>query len=399
MDLTSGYPYWLIKNGLPRTYPKLEEAVKTDVVVIGGGISGALTAYYLINSGISCVVVDARTIGLGSTCASTSLLQYELDKPLSALTKQIGPAPAIRAYTLCYDAIDTLEQIAKKIKFNEFKRSGSLFFAKNKKDIRLIENEFSAREKAGFEVRLMGTEEIKKEYGFSPPGGIFSSQAATTNAYMLTHFLLQSGTGKGLRVYNRTVINGISYTKRGVNLTTENGYSIRAKKIVNAAGYEVTEFIAKKIVKLDSTYAIASEPIQRQKIQWKNDILWNTDDPYLYMRLTDDNRIIAGGRDEPYYNPAARDKLIRKKTRQLKNDFAKLFPEIEFIPEFSWCGTFGSTKDALPYIGTYDKTPHTYYALGFGGNGITFSVIAAEIIRDLITGRKNRDAQLFAFDR
>src|ERR1700741_3649558 len=318
MDLTSGYPYWLIKNGLPRTYPKLEEAVKTDVVVIGGGISGALTAYYLINSGISCVVVDARTIGLGSTCASTSLLQYELDKPLSALTKQIGPAPAIRAYTLCYDAIDTLEQIAKKIKFNEFKRSGSLFFAKNKKDIRLIENEFSAREKAGFEVRLMGTEEIKKEYGFSPPGGIFSSQAATTNAYMLTHFLLQSGTGKGLRVYNRTVINGISYTKRGVNLTTENGYSIRAKKIVNAAGYEVTEFIAKKIVKLDSTYAIASEPIQRQKIQWKNDILWNTDDPYLYMRLTDDNRIIAGGRDEPYYNPAARDKLIRKKTRQLK---------------------------------------------------------------------------------
>ena len=83
----------------------------------------------------------------------------------------------------------------------------------------------------------------------------------------------------------------------------------------------------------------------------------------------------------------------------LKKDFSKLFPEIELIPEFSWTGTFGSTKDALPYIGTYKKTPHTYYALGFGGNGITFSVIAAEIILDMIMGRKNKDASLFSFNR
>ena len=94
-----------------------------------------------------------------------------------------------------------------------------------------------------------------------------------------------------------------------------------------------------------------------------------------------------------------RDKLIKKKTALLKKDFLKLFPDIELIPEFSWTGTFGSTKDSLPYIGTYDKTPHTYYALGFGGNGITFSVIAAEIITDMIMGKKNKDALLYSFNR
>jgi glycine/D-amino acid oxidase-like deaminating enzyme len=57
--------------------------------------------------------------------------------------------------------------------------------------------------------------------------------------------------------------------------------------------------------------------------------------------------------------------MIDKKTRLLKNDFSKLFPKIDIIPEYSWAGTFGSTKDALPYIGTYAKTPHTFYALGF----------------------------------
>ena len=83
MNLITGYPYWLINSGLPTNYPKLEKSLKTDIVIIGGGISGALTAYYLTNAGLNCVVVDSRTIGLGSTCASTALLQYELDTPLS----------------------------------------------------------------------------------------------------------------------------------------------------------------------------------------------------------------------------------------------------------------------------------------------------------------------------
>jgi glycine/D-amino acid oxidase-like deaminating enzyme len=133
---------------------------------------------------------------------------------------------------------------------------------------------------------------------------------------------------------------------------------------------------------------------------WKEKtLLWNTADPYLYMRLTRDNRVIIGGRDEEFYSPARRDKLIKQKTQLLTKDFSKLFPGIELIPEFSWTGTFGSTNDALPYIGTYNKTPHTYYALGFGGNGITFSVIAAEIICDMITGKSNTHASLFSFDR
>ena len=52
MNLTTGYPYWLINSGLPERYPKLETSIKTDVVVIGGGISGAITAHFLINAGI-----------------------------------------------------------------------------------------------------------------------------------------------------------------------------------------------------------------------------------------------------------------------------------------------------------------------------------------------------------
>ncbi len=88
MHLTGGSPFYLIKDGLQTAYPKLLQNTETNTVIIGGGISGALSAYYLTNAGIDCILVDGRTIGLGSTCASTSLLQYELDMPLHILKEK-----------------------------------------------------------------------------------------------------------------------------------------------------------------------------------------------------------------------------------------------------------------------------------------------------------------------
>jgi len=400
MNLTTGYPFGLINNGLPASYPKLESDAKTEVAIIGGGISGALTAYYLGHAGIDCLLVDGRTIGLGSTCASTSLLQYELDNPLNKLISQVGRQGAVRAYTLCSESIDLLERIASKLKFPHFERRNSLYFAAGIKDVQGLKQEYLARKNAGFPVDYLGKGAIQKHYGFSSPGGILSRQGAATDAYLLTHALLQNVIQQGLKVFDRTRISKIEYQRNGVKLSTMNGPIITARRMVNASGYEITEFIDKKIVSLHSAYALVSENISPDNSLWKDKaLLWNTADPYLYIRMTRDNRIMIGGRDEPFYNPARRDKLINRKSALLKKDFTKLFPHTDLLPEFRWAGTFGSTQDALPYIGTYDKTPHTYYALGFGGNGITFSVIAAKIILDLMTGRKNKDVDLFSFNR
>ena len=91
--------------------------------------------------------------------------------------------------------------------------------------------------------------------------------------------------------------------------------------------------------------------------------------------------------------------LYEQKAAQLCSDYEKLFPGKKLNPEFAWSGTFGKTKDSLPYIGEFKKTPNAYYALGFGGNGITFSVIAASMITDLILDHKNPEAEIFSFDR
>lgn len=400
MDLKSGYPFWLVKDGLPFNYPKLENNIQTEVAILGGGISGALAAYYLINAGIKCVVLDARSIGLGSTCASTSLLQYEIDTPLCKLKDLVGMKNALRSYQLCAGAIDTIGSIAKKINYKEFESVKSLYYAAYKKDQSFLEKEFEIRKQNGFKVKFLTEAQLKKQFNITAPCAILSECGAKINAYSFAHALHQNGINKGLQIFDRTPIEDIKHTEKHVTLTTQNGNTIKANKLIYATGFEAVNYIKKDFVKLLSTYATISEQANAKEKFWKDDVLiWNTADPYLYMRTTSDKRILIGGRDEDFYNPAKRDKLIEKKKKQLVKDFKKIFPAIEFIPEFTWTGTFGATKDGLPFIGSYAPLPNSYFALGFGGNGITFSVVAAQIITDLIEGKENKDASIFSFDR
>ncbi len=232
-----------------------------------------------------------------------------------------------------------------------------------------------------------------------PPAAILSEVGGQTDAYAFSHMLHQYNIKNGCKIFDRTNIINIDHRKDGVELTAENKAIVKAKYLVYATGYETVNFIKKKIVSLNSTYVTVSEHSSAGKNFWKDDVLiWNTDNPYLYMRIHD-GRIIIGGKDEKFYNPEKRDKLISQKAKELKKDFNKLFPQIEFTPEFNWTGTFGSTKDGLPFIGRYKPLPNSFFSLGFGGNGITFSLIAAEIITGLLLGKDNPDAKIFAFER
>ena len=109
--------------------------------------------------------------------------------------------------------------------------------------------------------------------------------------------------------------------------------------------------------------------------------------------------MLVGGEDELFRDSERRDGLIPKKEEKLVNAASKILPRLEFLCDFSWAGTFGTTADSLPYIGTHDKFPECYFALGFGGNGITFSIMAMGIISDAIKGKYNPFLEYFRFGR
>lgn len=399
MDLRSQEPFWLLKEGLLHTYASLDTDIHTDVVVIGGGISGALTAWYLNLAGIPNVVVDKRHVGMGSTAASTALLQYEIDTPLRELIKKVGKKDAVKSYLLCRKAIYDLEEICMQIGESDFECKPSFQYASYKKDIVPLRKEYELRKEAGIDVAWLEKEEIKAKFGCEKDAGILSEDGASVNAYALTHAILASCAKKGSSIYGHTEIKGIEYGKKGITLTTGAGKKIKAKKIIIACGYESQKYISKKIETFQSTYAIVSEPFHEKKFWYKNALIWETANPYLYLRTIDDNRLLIGGMDDDFSDPKKRAKALYAKTKALNKAFNKLFPQIRFKTDFSWAGVFAGTKDGLPYVGSIPERPHTYFALGFGGNGITFSVLAAQMIAAAICGKPDEDARIFRFNR
>lgn len=400
MDLRSHNPFWLLRHGILHSYPSLADHISADVAIMGGGISGALTAWYLQKAGFSVVLVDRRHIGMGSTAASTALLQYEIDVPLHKLIAKVGEENAVRSYKLCLQAIDDIEKICDQVEENKsYHRKPSFQFASFKKDVKDLEKEYEVRKKNSIRLQWLEEKDIIEKYGFSKPAGLLSSAGAELDAYHFTHALLVNSIRHGTKVYDHTEVVDIHHGKRSVELLTESGKKIKARKLVIACGYESQRYIPFKVQQLHSTYAIVSEPFDKKDFWYKNSLIWETKEPYMYLRTTKDHRILMGGRDIPYSDPDLRDKMISGKTRELEKDFSKLFPSVKFKTDFEWAGSFASTRDGLPFIGSIRQRPNTYFALGFGGNGITFSVIAAQIITDVLSGKKNDDAGIFSFDR
>ncbi len=400
MDLTSCSAYWPIKNGLLASFPSLEENLSCEVAVVGRGITGSLIAHHLCAASIDAVVVDKRDIGTGSSSGSTGLLQYEIDVPLSELIGRIGEKNAVRSYQLCSDAIDKIHDLTLQLKKDcGFRRKKSLYLASTRKDVATVRQEFEVRRKHKINLEFLNRSEIESRFSFSRPAALYSEKGGQIDPHRLTHALLEKGVTSGLRVFDRTPIVKFESRGNGLTLTSNQGYKIKARRMVLSAGFETKSYLKRQTGKLKSTYALISEPVPAFAGWYDQCLIWESARPYLYLRTTDDKRIIAGGEDEDFLNPKKRDELIGQKTKTLVRKFQKMFPEIKMEVAYSWAGTFAETKDGLPYIGTVPEIPRTYLAMDYGGNGITCSVIAAEIIRDNYLGKENLDAGLFRFDR
>lgn len=400
MNLTSSHPFWSVNNGLPANYPSLRRDVSCDVVVVGGGITGALAAAHLAEAGVKTLLIDKRDIGTGSTSASTALLQYEIDVPLRELIKKIGPAAAIRSYQLCREAIGKLERLVARLKIDcDFERKPSLFLARHQREVPELREEFQLRRDMGIDLEFCDAAAIRTRFPFSRPAALYSKDGAQVDPHRLTHGLLVAAKRAGLEVCDRTEMARLEPTRRGVRITTQHGFHITARRAVIAAGFESKALLKGEAGTLRSTYALISEPLPDISGWHRECLIWESGTPYLYMRTTAEGRVIVGGEDDNFVNAKRRDALISQRTRTLVKKFSRLFPKLPLEVAYAWAGTFGTTKDGLAYIGVNPRFMHAYFALGYGGNGITFSLIAAEIIRDHFLARKNRDARLFRFGR
>lgn len=401
MRLKTGLTYWSAKHSRQRVYPRLRANARCDVAVIGAGITGALAAHALAKAGLKVIVLDKRIPAGASTSASTGLLLYDTDTPLGELAERHGLKAALRCYTLGRKAVRDLGRLASLPGIDcGYRRKNCLYAASDAKGRAQLRKEFKLRRRGGLSCTWLGRRELSSRFGFQFPAAIYSTGCAEINAQALAEGLLDRlVAARQIRVFQGTRVTAVKESVHEVCLRTGNGRRIVARHVIMATGYESIDALPPDQVRLNVSYVIASQPQPPRELWEKECLIWETARPYRYVRTTPDHRVMMGGADEPFTRHSGSKTRLAGKTRELVKSFNKLFPGIPFEPDYAWSGTFGESIDGLPFIGAKPGAPRVLYALGYGGNGITFGQIAATLLSRVCQGKPAPALHLFRFDR
>jgi glycine/D-amino acid oxidase-like deaminating enzyme len=396
-DLRTSESVW---TAYPRRIPSakpMSRDMKTDVLVVGAGISGALIAYALAREGHRVAVVDRRGPVLGSTPASTALLLFEIDTPLIHLKRKIGARPAERAWLRSKAALDALYELTRNEKIDAaMSLRPSVYLAGNVLDAHELARENRARQRIGLPSNYLDRNSLRARFGLTRSAAIVSDDNIAADPRALAAGFLKRSQKLGARLYAPHEIVDIQAGSRNVLALTKDGFTIDANQIVLCTGYEMPKIVPAENHRIESTWVIATKP-QPHHLWPEEGFIWEASDPYLYVRATSDGRVICGGGDEEFADDARRDALLSRKTKMLEKKLAKLLPAIDPHAEFAWTASFGQSSTGLPSIGAIPGHRRCYAVLGYGGNGITFSMLAAQLIAAAIGGRRDPDAKLFAF--
>lgn len=401
MDLHNGKLFWdETKEDFALKAPKLKPQKRYDVIIIGGGMSGALSGYILAKEGLRIAIIDQKKMGTGSTLANTGLLQYSNDMMLYQLMQKIGKEKAVRFYQLCRKAMVQLREAAMEIDTQaDFLDRSSFYFASEDSHVKMLHQEYKALSENGFEVEFLTESDIAAQYPFTKPAALRTHGDAEVNPYQFNRgILLELNKNKHVDLFEHTEVIQTNEMTNEVEVITSAGV-LNSDHLIFATGYN--KFFTFPGVKpeINRSYAIATEPIPDLS-PWKDrEMIWETKRPYLYMRTTADGRIIAGGLDEEKPNAPKKERTIEEHAEELQKKIQSLFPMFNIEIAYSWGAVFGESADGLPFIGRIPEKERTYCLLGYGGNGTVYSMLGAHILRDLIMNKKNADAEIVQLDR
>lgn len=381
-DLRSGSPAWLdadpefAADSLPD---------RADVAIVGAGVMGAMVAERLASDGARVALLDRRPPAHGSTAASTALVMWEMDVPLSHLAREIGRDAAVERWRRVHEAVVRLRRRIEAEGLDGQATPRPVVYLEGA----LLPGEALVREgemrrAAGLPSAWCDADAIAGRFGIAPCPALVSDDGFTVDPVRLTLALLARARLAGATVSWPRDVLAIETVDRGIALTGKDFRTV-ADRVILAPGYERARLFLPTAFSLLSSYAIASAPGVAPL--WREDaMIWQAADPYLYARTDAEGRIIAGGEDEDFSASARRDALLGEKAGTIAGKLATLTGAAPIAVDRRWAATFGASPDGLPAIGRARNHERLWLASGFGGNGVSFAALAAEIIAADLAG-------------
>lgn len=397
MEYTKGTPYFCNTENKIKQYPYLNKNITCEILIIGGGIDGAITNYYL-SQNHNVVLVDKSRLGFGCTSCATALLEYQLDDFAEDLLSELSVKQIVEVYKMGLNSISKISEfISRHGNKCEFSLRPTLMFSDSLLMANSIKKEYEFRKKHKFKCKLFN--EQNNPFPFSFKAGLYCEDGGCEfNPYLFTKQMIECSKNQN-EIYENTEIDCVEEINNSLVAKTSFGNAINCKKIIYATGFNWESINKENLCKRYISYTIVTNPLPQ--ISWhKNALLQDSQDPYHYIRCLPDNRIIIGGCDTVFKGNPIDEKLAEKKYSELLKNLSELFPACMPLMkiDYSFCGCFGETDNNLGLIGK-TSNENIFYCFSCGANGIINAVFGAQLIEDILTQKPNSLEGVFSPNR
>lgn len=402
-NITSGEnrSYWTLSAN-PIIFQKLQKPVETDVLVVGGGISGLTAAYSLAQAGVKVTLVEDGYIGSGESGRTTAHITYALDDRYSEIEKMFGKHNAMLAANSHMAALYWIDSTIKRENIScGFKRIPGYLFLHSSDKIETLEKEYESTRRLGLFTEVLpvvpGIKNLTETRCIKFPGqGQFHILQYLSG---LADALLRMGG----EIFTETKASQISRTG-----AIANGHSIKANHIIVATNTPVNDLVTMHTKQWPyRTYVIAlkiARGILPYALWWDTGNIkskWITD-PYHYVRLHElddmNDLLIVGGEDHKVGQAEKEDVPEEGRYELLEQWTKQKFPDAGTI-EYKWSGQVMEPVDSMGFIGKNPGDENVYIITGDSGNGMTNGTLGGIMIAGMITGKKSMWDELYSPSR
>jgi glycine/D-amino acid oxidase-like deaminating enzyme/nitrite reductase/ring-hydroxylating ferredoxin subunit len=368
-----GAPLWRAREcaGLARP---LRGEIRADVVVVGAGITGLTAGWLLQSQGRSVALVEARTVGAGTTGATSAHVTSVLDVSYKDLLGRLGEERASLVVAGCERALDLVKSLGQGAVSCSFEGCPAYRYTEAEAERLELEAELAAARELGVAASLADGAPLPfpvKAALLFPEQGAFDPTAYLAG---LAQLFVQAGG----RLYVGARVTALEETQGGVVLETASG-RLRAPQALLATHTPLGVNVVHAELVPYRSYLIAF----RARAPLPPGLFWDTASPYHYLRAVrfeGENLVLLGGGD----HKAGREAAPLDRFRQLEQFARERFGAIEVVRR--WSSQLYEPLDGLPYVGRSPLAERVFVGTGYAGTGLVLGTLAAQIIADLVLG-------------
>jgi glycine/D-amino acid oxidase-like deaminating enzyme len=399
-------PCWI--DRFPKTrrpsYTRFRGEAKTDVVIVGGGLTGAACAASFASAGVKVVLLEANAVGGGATAGAMGLVREDFD----SLFQDTAAAYGVRSARLLWQGMRRASKdFASALKRHDVRCELSpmdllRFAPREPESARLLRREYQARRDAGFDHSWVTPATMSRETALDT-GGAIRTRGSSLDPYRACLGLIASAASRGAAIHEKSPVKRIRFDRKQVSVTTDAG-SITSDALIIATAAALPDLRAvRRHLRPHHTYSVVTEPLtaeMRRNVGRRAAALRDSAPVAHMLRWLKDDRILFSGADQPEVPSRLQDKVLLQRTGQLMYELSVIYPAVSGIqPAWAWSAPRYETVDGLPFIGTHRNFPRHLFAIGEGRHGSAVAWLAARILLRQYQGEPDKGDELFGFAR